>query len=765
MKRKVREWLLLGSTLLAPAAVAAQVPAASLGAAHDLGPAAARGVAHGVGIRNVPHSKKAFTIDGKLDDPVWSDALVVPLTIETDPAENVPAPVHTDAFLVQDGSRLLIAFDAMDPDPDMIRAYLRGRDSAFNDDFVGVVLDTFDDQRSAYEFFANALGVQMDLTNDDVNRREDSSWNAIWKSAGRIDGEGYTVEMAIPFSQIRFPEVHGKEVWGVDLLRFYPRSDRIRISDNPLERGRNCYLCQLGKVEGFAGAESGPDLEVVPSLTASRTATRSDAASGLEPGPTKTDVGLDVRWGVLPSMTANLTVNPDFSQVEANVAQLDVNNQFALFFPETRPFFLEGADYFTTPINAVFTRTVADPDAGAKLTGTFGDDTFGVFAAEDAVTNLLFPGPLESSTDSLATSTRDFVGRYRRSIGDSTTLGMLMTSRTGADYSNSVAGVDGRFRIGDRHRVTFQTLRSHTRYPADVARDFAQPMGDFDGDASDFNYAFSSRNWFANFEERAFTPNFRTDLGFVTQVDYRQRHVGFSHVWQGESANWWNRLEAGVDAMTTHEYDGRLLGSNRQIHFAMQGPLQSYVELDRSAGRQYWDGRLFDLDRYHLWGQLRPRGGVNLTMQLDTGDQIDFANSRLAKELRIEPSVDWNANRHVLVRLNQTADRLKTPDGRKIFDAQLTDLRLTWQFNLRSYVRFTLQRQLVTRDLAQFTDPTTEARSLTVGSQFLYSYQVNPQTELFVGYSDSQLEGALWPTLTRTASTAFMKFSYAWVPK
>ncbi len=750
--RLIRAGLVLGAALLAPAAVHGQIPAAALTAGH------------GVGIRNVPRSSKPFDIDGKLNDPVWKDALVVPLTVETDPAENVPAPVHTDAYLVQDGSRLLIAFDAMDPDPDMIRAYLRGRDSAFNDDFVGVVLDTFDDQRSAFEFFANALGVQMDLTNDDVNRREDSSWNAIWKSAGRIDGQGYTVEMAIPFSQLRFPESRGKQVWGVDLLRFYPRGDRIRISDNPLQRGRNCYLCQLGKVEGFAGAESGRDLEVVPSITASRTRTRPDAASALVPGPTKTDVGLDVRWGVLPNMTANLTLNPDFSQVEADVAQLDVNNEFALFFPETRPFFLEGADYFTTPINAVFTRTVADPDAGAKLTGTFGDDTFGVFAAKDAVTNLLFPGPLESSTETLAAPSRDFVGRYRRNIGDSTTLGMLVTSRDGGDYSNSVAGIDGRFRIGDRHRVTFQTLSSRTAYPNDVARDFAQPNGDFDGRASTFDYSFSARNWYGNFDQKALDPGFRTDLGFVTRVGIKERHVRFGHVWQGEPGNWWNRIEAGIDATTTHEFDNGLLGRERQVHFAVQGPLQSYIELDRSTGRQCWDGRLFDLDRYHLWGQARPRGGLNLTLQVDTGDQIDFTNSRLAKELRIEPRVDWNVNRHVLVRLNQTADRLKTPDGRKIFDAQLTDLRMTWQFNVRSYVRLTLQRQLVTRDLAQFTDPSTEARSLTVGSQILYSYQVNPQTELFVGYSDSQLQGALWPTLMRTSSTAFMKFSYAWVP-
>lgn len=716
------------------------------------------------GIANVPHSAKPFKIDGRLDDAVWQDALVIPLDVETNPAENVPAPVHTDAYVVQDGSQLLVAFDAMDPDPDMIRAYLRDRDSAFNDDFVGVVLDTFDDQRNAFEFFANALGVQMDLTNDDVNGREDSSWNAIWKSAGMIDGGGYTVEMAIPFSQLRFPQVDGKETWGIDVLRFYPRTDRVRLSANPLQRGRNCYLCQLGKVQGFAGAESGKDLEIVPSLTASRTDSRPDGASSLEPGDAKADLGLDVRWGVLPNMTANLALNPDFSQVEADVAQLDVNNQFALFFPETRPFFLEGADYFTTPINAVFTRTVADPDIGGKLTGTMGDNTFGAFVARDAVTNLLFPGPLESATDTLETSTRDMVGRYRRSVGKSSTLGMLVTSRSGEDYSNSVAGIDGRFRVGDRHSVKFQGLSSRTAYPRDVAVDFAQPAGDFGGNAFEVDYDYSSRNWFASYSRSGLEPGFRTDLGFLTQVDIKMQKIGVGHIWQGGPANWWNRLQINANATTTHDFAGRLLGRGRQLAFVMQGPLQSFVRVGKSVDQTFWDGTLFDLDSDFLYAQLQPAGGLRLSLTANLGDQIDFTNSRPAHELRLQPTLDWNANRHALVRLQQTADRLETPAGEKIFDADLTDLRLTWQFNLRSFLRLTLQRQLVSRNLAVFEDPATEPRTVSVASQLLYSYQLDPQTVLFAGYSDNQLENLQWSRLTRTDRTVFLKLSYAWAP-
>ncbi|HEU4618341.1 MAG TPA: DUF5916 domain-containing protein [Gammaproteobacteria bacterium] len=711
----------------------------------------------------VPHSTQAFEIDGRLDDAVWRDALVVQLDVETGPGENVAAPVRTDAYLVENGAALLVAFDAKDPDPSAIRAYLRDRDAAFDDDFVGIVVDTFNDQRRAFEFFANALGVQMDLTNDDVNGREDSSWNAIWRSAGVIGDRGYAVEMEIPFSQLRFAQADGEQTWGIDVLRFYPRQDRMRLSVNPLERGRNCYLCQLGSVKGFAAAEPGKDFEIVPSLTVTRTDSRAAPASEMAAGDADKEPGLDVRWGILPSLTANLTLNPDFSQVEADVAQLGVNRQFALFFPETRPFFLEGADYFATPINAVFTRTVADPDVGAKLTGTFGDNTFGTFIAEDAVTNLLFPGALGSSSDSLDRSSRAMVGRYRRSVGTASTLGALVTERSAAGYRNSLVGVDGRIRIHDRHSVTFQYLGSSTEYPQEVALAHDQPAGSFDGDAYQVVYRFSSRNWWANVRQESEDPNFRADLGFVTQVDRDQRQIGFGHVWQGGEGQWWNRLEVGANAFVSHFFDGALLERGRTLYFSMEGPLQSYVEIDRSANTRFWNGQLFDLDSWFMYSQIRPRGGLNINMSMERGDEIDHTNSRLAKQSRIQPSVSWNVNRHALLRLQQTFERLDTPEGAKIYSADLTDLRLTWQFNLRSFLRFTVQRQLLDQNLAVFYDPgAAEPRSLSVGSQVLYSYQLNPETVLYAGYSNNQLEDDVWRDLTQTDRTIFLKFSYAW---
>ncbi|HLF12287.1 MAG TPA: DUF5916 domain-containing protein, partial [Gammaproteobacteria bacterium] len=700
---------------------------------------------------------------GVLGDEIWAQALVVELDVETNPRENLPAAVRTTAYLVEDGSQLLIAFDARDPEPTAVRAYLRDRDTAYNDDFVGVVLDTFNDARRAFEFFANPLGVQMDLIQDDVNRSEDDSWDAIWQSAGTITEQGFVVEMAIPFSQLRFPR-SGEQTWGIDVLRFRPRESRTRLSNNPLDRGRNCYLCQFAKFRGFANAEPGKALEVVPTLTSGRTDKRDPATAALAKGDFDSELGVSVRWGITPDLTANLAVNPDFSQVEADIAQLEENTQFALQYPESRPFFLEGADYFTSLMQAVFTRTVADPDVGAKLTGRSSANTFGVFAAEDAVTNLLFPGPLGSRTDSLDQSNQSFVGRYTRGFGESSTIGALVTRRSGDGYHNDVAGIDGRYRVTDQHSIRFQYLDSDTEYPVNVATEFAQPEGDFGGDALRIDYEFSAREWYASVDHRAIEPGFRADAGFMTRADFEQQNVELSRIWHGAEHNWWNRLQVGGNWSNTQDRTGQLLARNLEGYFSFQGPLQSFLQIGAGSGEQFWEGQIFDTDGVFMFGQLRPRSGLNMTLFARKGEQIDFANARLGDQLRLQPQVDWNVNRHLLLRLRHTSDRLTSKSGPTIFDAELTDLRLTWQFNLRSFLRLTLQRQHIERNLdvyrIQSTDPITSSRA----SQLLYSYKLNPQTVFFAGYSDNAVEDDVTGNLTKTDRTLFIKLSYAWTP-
>jgi hypothetical protein len=714
----------------------------------------------------IPHSKEAIQIDGVLDDAIWRNALALPLTIETNPRENQTPEVETIAYLVENGDQLLIAFDARDPDPTSIRAYLRDRDSAFNDDFVGVVLDTFNDQRRAFEFFVNPLGVQMDLINDDVNRSESTSWDAIWDSAGQINERGFTTEMAIPFSQLRFPRADGDQTWGIDVLRFWPRSQQVRISNNERDRNLNCYLCQLSKFTGFANAEPGKALEVVPTLTATRTdsAQPAPATPGeLEPGDFETDAGLGVRWGITPDLTLDVAFNPDFSQVEADVAQLEENSTFALFYPESRPFFIEGEDYYSSPLQAVYTRTVADPDAGAKFTGRTGKNTIGVFATNDAITNLLVPGPFGSQTTSLEQENDGFVGRYARGFGRTSQIGALVTSRQGDGYSNEVAGFDGRYFMNDNSTLRFQYLDSRTEYPAAVATEFAQPE-DLEGDAWRVEYRYGSRNWFAQVWHQDLDPTFRADSGFIGRVDLVQDRVQMNRTFYADPGAWYTEWGVGFQSGRSETTDGQFINRNLQPYISFEGPMQSYAELGGGTREEYWNGVVYDLQGLFMYGQFRPRSGLSINMQLQHGEQIDFANSRLADARGYRPQIDWNATRHLLVRLRYSSDRLSTKEGAKIFDAKLTDLRLTWQFNVRSFVRLTLQDQDIERNVSQYLNPLTDARTESLASQLLYSYKLNPQTVLFAGYSDRSLDDNLTGNVEMTGRTLFFKLSYAWTP-
>ncbi len=715
-------------------------------------------------IEDLPRTDAGIEIDGVLDDAGWQGALVVDINIETRPGENVPALVRTTAFLTEDGENLYIAFDAKDDDPEAVRAYLRDRDSAYADDFVGIVLDTYNDDRRAFQFFANPLGVQMDMTNDDVNGNEDDSWDAIWSSAGQINKDGYVVEMQIPLSQLRFPGTNGEQTWGYEVLRFYPREHRYRLSNNALDRNRNCYLCQIGAFRGLEGSKPSRDLEIVPTLTATKSdSTDEPGVIPMQSGDAEAEGGVTIRWGITPDMTANLAINPDFSQVEADVAQLDVNERFALFFPETRPFFLEGADYFNTPLDAVFTRTVSDPEVAAKLTGKRGNHTYGAFAATDEVTTLLFPGLFGSDSTTLEQENTAFVGRYAHGFGQASQLGALVTIREGDGYHNRVGGLDGRWKMNDQHSLEFQILKSDTEYPSELADEFDQPLGAFDGHASTLRYEYDSRNWVGEAEYLNLSDGFRADSGFMSRVGGDAQEVEVGRIWHGGDDSWWHRMVLRAEYEIIRDESGRSVDREKSLRFGVGGPMQSWMQVRFQKRNELFEDVRYDLDFVGLYGEVTPRSGLSFSLFAGTGDRSDYDNERPGKQVVFEPTLDWNVNRNLLIRLRGVHSRLETLDNQEIFTASVADLRLTWQFSVRSYLRLTLQYEDVERNPDVYLDD-VDARERQVGRELLYSYKLNPRTVFYLGYSDQSVDDDTLNSLTETDENWFMKISYAWTP-
>jgi len=705
-------------------------------------------------------------VDGVLDEPAWQEAAVVPVPWEWFPGDNAPAPVDTEALVTFDGERLYVAFRAADPRPGEIRAHLADRDSAFDDDQVGFLLDTFDDRRRAFEFRVNPLGVQYDAVVSDVDDSTDWDWDAIWDSAGRIGPAGYTVEVAVPLAQLRLPraDAAGAQTWGFLALRQYPRSVGHELRSVRRDRDLDCLVCQAGRLVGFRGVEPGLDLELDPTLTLLRTDARDPFREGeLRAGDEEAEAGLTARWNPTPAVALQAALNPDFSQVEADSAQLDVNTRFALFFPEKRPFFLEGTDLFSTPLPAVFTRTIADPSYGLKVTGKEGRHAFAALVAEDEVTNLIFPANQGSSSASLAADVTAGVARYRLDVGKTSTVGLLWTGREGDGYGNHVAGIDGALRLTDSDTLRFQGLASHTRYPAPLARDAGQPLGGFDGAAWRLDYEHGERDWYWSASYHDVDRDFRADSGFMPQVDVRRGQAGVQRTFYGEPDDWYRRFYVFLGADATRDQSGEIEEWGGDLVLTYQGPMQSEVSLGLAPNEEYFDGVTYDNFRQSVFAGFRPSGSFGLGARVGWGESIDFANSRQADFVSVEPEIALNLGRRVEATVAGEWTRFEVAPGR-LFTARLAQARIVYHFGLRTFLRAIVQHEDVERNSAVYLRP-VDSESEEVFTQLLFSYKLNPRTVLLVGTTDDRL-GRTDPQgvsvgLTERGRTYFLKLGYA----
>jgi hypothetical protein len=711
----------------------------------------------------VKKSSSPVKIDGILEETAWSNATVIKILFEYLPGDNIPAPVDTDFLITFDENNFYMAFRCYDPDPSQVRAHLMDRDAIetfIQDDHVTVMIDFFNDERRGFQFRVNPLGVQADANFSEMEGYEDFSWDAIWDSKGRITEFGWVAEISIPFNQLRFPQTEEVQTWGVSAERSYPRNVRHRISSHKRKRNINCILCQFNKVTGFQGMKTGLNMEIDPTLTANRTDTRMDFPSGdVENGKFKADPGISLRWGITPNLIMNAAVNPDFSQVEADVKELEVNRRYAIRYPEKRPFFLEGADFFLTPIEAVFSRTVADPDVGLKFTGKMGKNALGIFGTYDRLNNLLLPSNQGSLSTSLDQNVAGGVFRFRRDIGQNSALGILYTGRIGDDYYNHVGGIDGFLRLSRTKTVTFQYLHSETDYTPEIATSFAQEDS-FAGEALSFLFNHQGRDWSYNLSYIDLSPGFRADFGYIPRVDTRTGHWELTRYFWGKQGSWYDMILLGALGGATFDYDGNRTDSDVHVFSLYRGPLQTELSVIYARKRELYANTKYDMDQCQITGDIKPTGGLRLYMRTHFGDMIDYSNLRLAWHMILNPAVEFNLGRHFNVNLRHNYMYMSF-QGDEIFTANLTQLRLIYNFSVRIFVRAFIQYQDISNNPDLYTSPVLP-KSNTIFTQLLFSYKLNPQTVLFIGYSDDYL-GYTGIDILQKNRMFFVKIGYAWL--
>ncbi len=332
---------------------------------------------------SVSRAAGEIRLDGDLGDPGWQGAAVLDQFWETQPADNVTPKVKTTTWVTYDDHHLYVALRCEDPDPSRIRAPFVERDEVVGtDDNVAVFLDTRGDGQTAVELRVNPRGQQGDAVFNDASQNEDFSPDFFYDTAARVTDFGWAAEMRIPFSSLRYPKREAQE-WRILVWRNYPRDYRYFIHSRPVPRGSDCIVCHAQPLVGLSGLPSSGGLVLAPYASGQAVETAAAPGEPLGDPDREGDVGIDVKWQPSAGNTIDATINPDFSQVESDVAQIAVNNRFALFYPEKRPFFMEGVELFDTPIQAVYTRTITSPRWGGRATGRWGGSSYAVLAADD----------------------------------------------------------------------------------------------------------------------------------------------------------------------------------------------------------------------------------------------------------------------------------------------------------------------------------------------------------------------------------------------
>ena len=697
-----------------------------------------------------------------LDEPAWLQAAVLAGFTEYDPVEGIPSEEPTEVLVFYAPDAIYFGIRAYDSRPELIPAQLGQRDrTIFNDDWLRIMLDTFNDQRQAFLFYVNPLGLQTDglwiegLGREGNRPPVDLNPDFIWDSFGRVTEEGWVAEIRIPYVSIQLQPAE-VQTWGFNVAREVRRTG-VEQSWAPLTKNRTSTLGQSGRLTGFRGLTAKKLVEITPVATGKLEGAR-DGESFVRESP-EPQFGLDGRYGITRNLTLGATINPDFSQVEADADQITVNERFAIFFPEKRPFFLDGTEVFETPTRLVHTRQIVDPIGGAKLTGKAGPLNIGYLGALDRS-----PVQLGRSTDDALFN----LARLRADVGSGSTVGALYTDRTivdGSEY-NRVAAVDTRLLFGGRYSLTAQVAGAWTKEGVEDASRFGPLV------TARFTGAGRKFSWDLQLED--VHPDFETESGFVRRTgDLRARLAGGptffrapgstlqSVGFQLSSEGFWNHrdfwsgeelgpFEAEVQLQTNFQFRG-----NRGIFFIIRDGYFRFREGSYDAYEVAGpDGEpvpfeVSDPLTHMLAGGFFTRWRVSNAIQLGGSyffrETPIFAEASRGRELLLRPSLNLRPTPSMQLDLSYAISRIWRSDGSFFSSADIPRLRFQYQFTRALFTRLVLQYDLQER--AALLDPTT-GRPILIGgepveerasgdflSQVLIAYEPSPRTVIFLGWS------------------------------
>jgi hypothetical protein len=714
----------------------------------------------------IRHTTGPIVIDGDLSDAGWKGADSITTWYETRVGDNVEPQVGNIAWLAYDDDYLYAGFEFEDPAPASIRSPLGDHDAMpSSTDYAGIIVDSHNDGKTATMFLANSRGVQYDAVSSDATG-EDNSPDFYWDAAGKITPHGWNLEIRVPFSSLRYGG-ESDPTWRILLYRNYPRDRRYQFFSARLPRDVNCFICNSAPLVGLSHLPHGSHLVVAPYATTQQTTTpRAGLGTPLESGNLKPDGGADLKWSPAASLAVDAAINPDFSQVESDVTQIAANERFAIFYPEKRPFFLEGVDLLSSPMTAVYTRTVTDPKAGLRATGKIGNTAYTALVTQDRGGGLtIIPGPQGSRYARQDFVSEVGVARLRHDFGRSF-VSFLTTGRILDEGGhNVVAGPDFQWRPRAADSFTGQALWSQSDTPnrPTLAREWdGRELGDHALQLS-WSHGTPVMDWYLQGQDLG--PEFRADDGFITQVGYREAFLDAGLTTRPQHA-----FLSRVRFFTTNYYDALPSGQSLNQHLAvgtgMDGRWNSFVRVELNHDNTLVGTTWLERFRPRVLLQLSPsRLLSDVSIDSYFGQEIDFDNARRGTGATFITGASLRPGNHLELRADVNLRWLDVDAGAggagRLFTAQVERLRGTWSFSARSFLRLIGQFQQTTSDPALYTFP-VDAKDADFTSSALFAYKINWQTVLYAGYGDQREFALVSNQLENKSRQAFAKISYAW---
>jgi uncharacterized protein DUF5916 len=716
----------------------------------------------------IPRVSRPPTLDDYLNGVPREAELTVTDFRQYRPGDGEPVSQPTTAFLSYDDKNLYVAFICKDS-PKLIRARLSKHDQTMADDRTMVNLDTFHDRQRMYWFNVNPYGVQADGTLTD-GQPVDVNWNTLWQSDASFTEDGYVTLAVIPFKSIRFSS-DKEQRWGLILGRFIMRGNEWALW--PYVSNRRPGLAQQGgDLEGLEDISSGRNIQLIPYgfFARSRYLDTPPGSAARFQTENETRVGLDAKIVLRDAFTLDLALNPDFSQVESDEPQVTVNQRFEVFFPERRPFFLDNAGYFVTPVRLFFSRRIVDPSLGSRLTGKVGNWSLGALFADDRA-----PGKTVAAGDPHFEK-HSPVGVFRlqrefRRGSRTHTLGALATFQEFGSAYNRVASMDTRLQVLRNWIFTGQAVTSNTR---------TVDGEELAGPAYYADWEHAGRHFVWRTTYRDFSPNFRADLGFIRRVDIRHTYQDIGYLWRPEG-HAIQSIGPVVSWYSYHDRTGRTTDWNLSPELRITAVRGTSFAYEYESSYEYYGGIGFRQNAHESEFRTAWFRWLSVSGDLSIGDGINYRPAEglspftgKAKQMGVTFTLRPGAR----LRLDETyiysglrtggrSDLTGVADGTTVFTNHLVRSKVNYQFTRRLSLRFIFDYNSVLPN-TRLVDLEKEKR---VGLDALFTYMLNPGTALYAGYTDlyenyrlnpllnPELERIPNPTLN-TGRQFFVKLSY-----